>query len=225
MNEKVNEFKAKNIQTHPCGQKSFWDNFKKKTYIKDLDGKILYEGRGNFQRVLENAVKEGIELPKADLRNQKFIAVQIPKAKLRGASFEGSSIERFTKHIQHRGYGENVLRFSDLSDSDLREVSFKKTTIADETNFKDSDVAKADFDNHQFARYNKSKSLVFPAHSNFEYLKNFDQADNVNEDDLNYWRTKQPAIEKARKEAQAKVMSDKQIGFEKIKEQILFKQI
>lgn len=199
MNERVNEFKAKNAQSHPCGEKSFWDNFKKKTYIKDLDGKILYEGRGPFQRVLENAVRKGIELPRADLRNQTFEGLQIPNAKLRGASFENSTLA--PKEYKKKGNQE-----VDISNSDLREVSFKNTHIKYINTFyryidlADSDVEKADFDGKAF------KDITV----GFARMFNFDKARNILRGDLESWQHSQSWVkddrdeEKARKEKERK---------------------
>ena len=48
------------------------DKLKTKTYIIDLNSKVLYDGNGSFQEVLEKAVKEKIELPNADLRKKEL---------------------------------------------------------------------------------------------------------------------------------------------------------
>lgn len=195
MNEKVNEFKSKNAKSHPCGEKSFWDHFKKKTYIKDLDGKILYEGRGSFQKVLERAVKEGVELPKADLRNKKFKGIQIPNAKLRGASFENSQITYTYSDSQ----GRHI--YPDLSNSDLREVSFKNTLIDRDTKFKHCDVEKADFNKHNF--FEGYSFSILPLYEVFVWMKNFDKAYNIRKTDLEVWQKHQPDIER-RREAEMK---------------------
>ncbi len=184
MNEKVEAFEKKDeVKTHPCGEKSFWDRFKKTNYIKNLKGDILYESKGNFQEILEQAVKEKVDLSGADLRNQKFKGLNIPNAKLQGASFDGSIFEN------------GLLSPSNFYNSDLRDVSFKNTRIDNGVNFAGCDVERTDFDG-------QSVDVNY-----YPVMKNFNRAYNIKTGDKERWEEAmkiEETIEKTRKEQERK---------------------
>ncbi|MGD9638407.1 MAG: pentapeptide repeat-containing protein [Alphaproteobacteria bacterium] len=181
--ERVTEFEAKNAQSYPCGKKGLIDLFRETTYINDLDGKILYEGRGTFQRVLEQAVREGVELPKADLSNKVFQGLTIPGAKIPGASFENSKIvpQKTSKYPI----------YPDLAKCDLTSVIFKNSVITPHiTNLDGSDVANADFTGtnlyaevFECSRHGRRERLI----PSFWGLKNLDKAQGVDEKTLKSW--------------------------------------
>lgn len=181
---------AKPAKSYPCGKKGFLDLFKKKTYIKDLDGKILYEGRGFFQRVLERAVREGIELPKADLSGRVFLGLQIPKAKLPGASFEDAK-------IRSKRYGNKHVVYPNLQNCDFRGVNFKNTSFSWKTCATGSDVENADF-NGEGDRVPMGNEYYL------KWVKNLDKAYNVSEAILRYWLSFQPKIEAIRESKKEK---------------------
>lgn len=187
------------VKSHPCGKIGFLEKvLKKPTYIKNLDGEILYEGRGPFQKVLENAVSEGVELPNADLRERRFSGLKIPYAQMPGASFENSGI---VNKITFVGVSDVVETASDLSNADLRKVSFKNTFIDEETIFRNSDVAEANFDGHRF-----NKSL----YRCFHLLKNLDKAKGVKKADLDDWKEIQLKLKPAR-EKEIEIEAEKRI--------------
>ncbi|MCK5296645.1 MAG: pentapeptide repeat-containing protein [Alphaproteobacteria bacterium] len=195
--EKVDEFMAGGVKTHPCGRKRMLDFLRKTTYIKNLDGKVLYEGKGSFQSVLENAVEEGIELPRADLRNQKFQAINLNNAKLEGASFEGSKISSIVDY--------ETSFHSSITNSDLRNVSFKNTAF-DKKRFLlgGSDVEKADFDGKHLGLDSNDRSSVFSDFGRFKpcTMKNFDKAYNITKADLKEWTKAQDLMKAEREKTQ-----------------------
>lgn len=184
---KIKKFSQEDgTKAYDCGQKSVWDWLFKKSCIKNLEGKVLYEGRGSFQTVLEKAVKEGVELPRADLSNQKFRGLFIPKAKIPGASFENSAISvRLRSMLPEISY---------LNGSDLTKVNFKNLKVDGFTNFTDCNVEGADFKGVE----ELTKTLGFPS------MFNFDKALNVTADDLEYWHQEQPKALRSREKEQSK---------------------
>lgn len=161
---------------HPCGEYSLKEmlKYRKSTYIKDLDGNILYEGRGPFQAVLEKAVKEGVALPKADLRNQTFVGLSLEGADLSGAKFDGSI---FNKSISIRS-------------TSLIGVSFANTKISNYNGYKwlnliNCNVEKADLGGHKLT--DVMLTSPFNVKNRISTLKNLDKAYNVMDIDLDFW--------------------------------------
>ena len=175
MNTKFKE----NTKSYPSGKKNFFDFLRKKTHIKDLDGKILYEGRGSFQKVLEQAVREEVELPKADLRNRSFVGLQIPYAKLEKASFENSKFYLRKNFNTIKDLVNISFTKTNLQHCNLKGVSFKNCQLDPVwVLLNHSDVEKTDLDRCSF----------FASSEQLSTLKNFDKALNIQEDDLMKWR-------------------------------------
>ena len=183
----------------PCGKKNLLDMLRgrKPIDIKNLEGNTLYRGYGkNFQTVLEQAVKKGIELPKADLKNKVFVALEIEGAKLEGASFENSKIYTEYKKLPDKMIDLSLVvsKRSSLASANLKDVCFKNTYICEHTVLSFADFEKADFKD---AKVEKNKTLKF--------AKNLDKAKNVDGKLLKKWKKNQKdddLIAKARFEYQ-----------------------
>ena len=175
MNTRIETFNQKNPQSHPCGKKSIFDIFRKKVFIKDLEGKILYEGRGSFGRALENAVKEGVALPKADLRNQDLRGRNLKNGKFTEASFEGSDLGMSLRY--------KYALTTSLVNADLTGAKLGNTKLY-AVDMENANVAKADFGNQDLRDY---PNVI----ANFEKIRNLDKAVNVVSENLKEWQQDQ----------------------------------
>ncbi|MGD9639101.1 MAG: hypothetical protein AB7U85_08600 [Alphaproteobacteria bacterium] len=202
MDNRVTAFKSKNAKVYACGEKGLWETIKEQgkaiierlkepVELKDLDGKVLYVGktwRGQgkdqaYQRVLEQAVKRGVALPRLDASNKKFIGLKIAGAKLQGASFEKAEIMAKPVCVTSvtAGYSQILFEDSIISNADLRDVNFKDVVLSKDTFVEGSNVAGANFEGDKSLRYTNG----------FTSLKGLDKAEGLSAETLKAWSKSQ----------------------------------
>lgn len=104
-------------------------------YLKSVEGKILFEGKfTNVKSGVEQAVEQGINLEKIDLRKANLAGAYLDDAKMAGACFWGANL------------ASTDMTGGDFTNADFRAANFLDTCLAE------ANCENANFEGAYFSR-------------------------------------------------------------------------